>query len=239
MSRVAQTCMFLAGAVLLTAPALHAATTPEQKCQKGRYDAGAKYAACQQKAMAKTFVSGDNGKFVILGAKCQTKYAAVWPKLQAKTPGSTCDTARYTDNGTTVTDNLTGLQWEKKTSDATVHDSANAYSWSAALPYMAADGTAFTTFLPALNSGGCFAGQCDWRLPTIYELRTILLEPFPCTTNPCIDAIFGPTVINFYWSATTDPTIPDRAWLVSLGDGTADRIPKVNSNYVRAVRGGL
>lgn len=94
---------------------MHApAGTLEQTCQKGRYDAAAKYSACQQKALAKLFAGGDDNKFLTAGEKCQTKYAAVWPKLQEKAPGSTCDTTRFTDNGTTVTDNLTALQWEKK-----------------------------------------------------------------------------------------------------------------------------
>jgi len=52
----------------------------------------------------------------------------------------------------------------EKTDDATVHDKDNVYSWSAGgAGGTAADGTAFTTFLASPNSGGCFAGQCDWR----------------------------------------------------------------------------
>jgi hypothetical protein len=68
--------------------------------------------------------------------------------------------------------------------DASIPDKDNVCSWS--VGGSAADGTAFTTFLPALN-GGCFAGQCDCRLPTIYELHPIVLEAYPCTTSPCID----------------------------------------------------
>jgi hypothetical protein len=83
------------------------------------------------------------------------------------------------------------------------------YTWNAfpqPFPHAPADGQAFTIFLAALNSGGCFAGQCDWRLPTLAELETILqaMTPSPCDTSPCIDEeVFGPTVATYYWSDTT------------------------------------
>ena len=44
----------VAGALLIVAPAAHAAT-PEQQCQKARYDAKAKYNGCQEKAVAKFY----------------------------------------------------------------------------------------------------------------------------------------------------------------------------------------
>ena len=44
----------------------------------------------------------------------------------------------------TVTDYDTGLQWEQKTGDSTVHDKDNTYSWSPSLG--PPDGTAFTVF---------------------------------------------------------------------------------------------
>jgi hypothetical protein len=229
----------VAGALLVPARATHAAGTPEQVCQNGRYAAAAQYGACQQKALGKYLGGGDSSKFQAAIGKCSTKYTAVWPKLQAKVPTSTCGLTRFTDNGTTVTDNLTALQWEKKTIDATVHDVGNFYSWSATPPFTAEDGTAFTNFLPALNSGGCFAGQCGWRLPTIYELQTILLAPYPCVTSPCIDPVFGPTVAVSYWSDTTRATSPNNAWGVDFTDGFVFFDVKSHNGAVRAVRAGL
>jgi hypothetical protein len=40
-------------------------------------------------------------------------------------------TARsYTDNGDgTITDNVTGLMWEKKSDDGGIHDKDNMYTW--------------------------------------------------------------------------------------------------------------
>jgi hypothetical protein len=244
MSRIALT--IIVASTLLGASVVHAKQTPEQKCQKGRYEAAAKYAACQQKALGAFYGGGKREKFVAAIGKCTVKYAATWPKLQKKASGmgATCDQARFEDNGDgTVTDWLTGLQWEKKDSLDDVqntgnsHDADNEYSWS--LIGSRADGTAFTSFLATLNGGGCFAGQCDWRLPTLVELQTILLEPYPCGTSPCIDPVFGPTVPGVYWSATTSATGLDVAWNMIFDDGTVLNGFKFSALLVRAVRGGL
>jgi hypothetical protein len=162
---------------------------------------------------------------------------------------------RFVDNHDgTVTDNLTKLQWEKKTDDSTVHDKDNTYSWNLSGSPYPPDGTAFTSFLATLNGGttgvgdcassdgstqtGGFAGHCDWRLPTVTELQTILLAPSPCGTSPCIDATFGPTVANDYWSSTTNTAFPYLAWFVFFDTGTVFNTFKSNTFPVRAVRGG-
>jgi hypothetical protein len=245
---------FVAGALLVGASAAHAAT-PEWACQMGRYKAAARYSACQDKVVGKlfggAFLGGSPDRFDAVLSKCRVRYTTAWVKLVAKGTGSsTCVDPRFVDNGDgTVTDRLTALQWEKKDNlDSTPnltdrHDADNTYTWSAGIGLTAAGGTAYTDFLATLNGGGCFAGQCDWRLPTMYELQTILLgEPYPCTTSPCIDqAAFGPTVGNVpYWSATTYAWTPDDAWFVTFGSGGVhDYAFKGNHNYVRAVRAGL
>ena len=211
----------VAGALLVGASAAHA-------CQKDLYDAAAKYAQCDLRAFGKLFVGGggDIDKVEKLLSKCRVKYTQTWVKLQAKWSGtgSTCDAARFAVGGGTVTDNLTGLQWEQKTDDATIHDKDDVYSWSTG--FGPANGTAYTVFLAALN-GGCFAGQCDWRLPTRAELQTILLEPYPCATSPCIDqGTFGPTAASFYWSSTTNATGEGFAWGVQFANGAVGAGPK-------------
>jgi hypothetical protein len=239
MKLIWQRLAMVAASVAVCTAAAWAAPTPEQKCQAARAKAAGAYAACQQNVQAKSQRSPSYNveKWV---SKCRVKYTGTWAKLQAKAAlaGSLCTAARFVDNlNGTVTDNLTGLVWEKKTNDATVHDEHNVYTWSNT--GTAADGTAFTVFLSSLNSGGCFAGQCDWRLPSRDELQTVLLEPYPCATSACIDAIFGWTQPNYYWSATSGP-FPAGAWFVIFSTGfVGGGGNKTDGLYVRGVRGGL
>src|SRR5262249_55765309 len=164
-------------AALLVGAAATASASPEERCQGNRYVVAGTYERCQLKAAGKYYANGsaDIPKYQEMARKCGEVHARMLLRLQGRAAGSgsTCDGARYVDNGDgTVTDKLTGLQWEKKTDDASVHDRDDRYSWGAG--GAGAAGTAYTSFLAALN-GACFAGHCDWRLPTLTELQTILL----------------------------------------------------------------
>jgi hypothetical protein len=167
--------------------------------------------------------------------------------------------ARFVDNGDgTVTDLNTSLQWEKKdnlddiANEADPHDADNTYAWCSGDPETGctnradpADGTAYTDFLAKLNgvsANGCFAGQCDWRLPTVGELYGILdSSQRICGGSdvPCIDPVFGPTKARNYLSRTTSSANPAVVKTVFFGDGGfGTNAVKIFSVYVRAVRGG-
>lgn len=168
----------------------------------------------------------------------------------------------FEDTGLTVIDHLTGLEWEKKTGVVGIgatcpggascgdpHNVNNLYTWSnGGIEF---DGSARTLFLDALNdvAGGgadCFAGHCDWRLPSsdgspehptgeAAELESIV----DCGSRPpCIDPIFGPSVSGYYWSSSTDTVANWTAWIVSFENGSAPITGKPDSHYARAVRGG-
>lgn len=243
------TLLLALAALLVFTDVAHARQTPEQKCQKGRYDAAAKYLSCQRKLWGKYWSGGYSGhddyydKVMPAASKCRERYTNAWLQLQKKAlgTGATCDRSRFEvrDDGT-VMDWLTGLQWERKTDDASVHDKDNRYSWSgyADDDPTDEDGTAFTTFLAVLNDPPCFAGQCGWRLPTIDELQTVLHEPYSCTTSPCIDqAIFGPTASEGAWSASSHS--PNYAWIVDFTTGRLVGHHKTAPVAVRAVRAGF
>jgi hypothetical protein len=142
----------------------------------------------------------------------------------------------YTDNGNgTVTDNSTGLTWEKKT-DANVDVN---YSWQGALAYVAE--------LNAMNGGAGFAGHNDWRLPNIKELLSIVDYG---RSNPPIHPAFGPTrgISNYaaYWSSTSWVGFQPEysAWAVEFADSYTNALGvlifgKTSALHARAVRGGL
>ncbi len=165
---------------------------------------------------------------------------------------------RFVDNADgTVTDTKTGLQWEQKTGTVAApifcstsscpdpHDVNNRYQWATTVDGTSPNGSAFFDFLGKLNAcesadgsavTGGFAGHCDWRLPTIMELKTILLPP--CGAGLCIDPIFGPTTTALYWSSTTQTGTPNGAWDAYFNGGSVGVDPKATNECVRAVRGG-
>jgi hypothetical protein len=251
--------------------AASAAPTAAQKCEATKNKAAGKKAACLTGERVKE-IKGKAPDF----SKCSTNLSTAFTNAETRAvaAGGSCPTngdvagiqarvdavynpangtpkaltgVRFVDNGDgTVSDTHTGLMWEKKTDDSSIHDKDNLYSWTSIMfTGTAPDGTAFTTFLATLNNctssdgvafSGGFAGHCDWRLPTNAELQTILLAP--CGGYPCINqTIFGPTQPGLYWSSITYQ-VSLVAWYVDFFDGSLAAASKGFDSYVRAVRGG-
>jgi hypothetical protein len=169
---------------------------------------------------------------------------------------------RYLANGDgTVTDNQTGLMWQML-SDSFLSDT---YNWTQSSPYQ--NGSLWVFYLMQLNggeyynpvlsleplislpvngdpnnSGTCFANHCDWRLPTLAELRTIFFKNGVCGVLPgfpCIDGALGATQAAVYWTSSSDSAFPfDRAYCVdfSKADGGSCEDSKSAQHYARAVR---
>lgn len=165
----------------------------------------------------------DDGTFT-LGA-CPGNPAGQDGELQKGTARS------YTSNADgTITDNSTGLVWEKLTTDATIHNVNDFYTWA----------NAFLVKIAALNTVPCFANHCDWRLPNVNELQTLADYG---RLGPAIDPVFNNGVDSFtqssdYSSSTTYQYDPSGAWFVGFFDGRVFPSYKFFDFFVRAVRGG-
>ena len=146
----------------------------------------------------------------------------------------------YTDNGDgTITDNQTGLTWEKKSRDSSIHDWGNVYTWTDAVG----------VFIAGLNTAN-FAGHNDWRLPNRFELDSLFdlgtqnpsVAPAldtSCVASCMVTSCSCTASTSTYWSSTTMLPFPNQAWVVFFMSGGDNFDLKTNSNLVRAVRGGL
>ena len=144
----------------------------------------------------------------------------------------------FVDNGDgTITDEVTGLMWEKLSADGSIHDSSNDYSIADAVAVKIA----------TLNSEQ-FAGHDDWRLPNRNELATLVNLG---TVSPATYAQFndgcGPgctatecscTQNSTHWTSTSQHNSPDYTYYLNFSQGDVGQMQKVpgNTARVRAVR---
>ena len=140
-----------------------------------------------------------------------------------------------------VRDNVTGLIWENKTEDGTIHDKKNTYVWydpTNPNPGTPRSGMDTQYFIDFLNNAR-FGGFADWRMPTVKELGTLISYNIP---GQNVDINYFPNTnmsqMSYYWSSTSYAGHTGYAWSVDFGYGHDDYHGKYNSKYVRAVRGG-
>lgn len=121
-------------------------------------------------------------------------------------------TNHFTDNGDgTITDNLTGLIWQKT-------PYADTMSWENAL--------AFADSLVIAN-------KTEWRLPNIKELQSINDET---KFNPSLDNnVFSSGNQKKFWSSTTLPNHTTWAWYMHSQFGITTYSDKILRNYVMCV----
>jgi len=237
------------------------ASDPALKCRVDKIKTASKYAFCRSNVDAKAIAKGIAPDYTKCGDKFFEKFTSVELKadgacptnmdqgsieaaLDADTAGLVLrlGSARFVDNGDgTITDAQNGLQWEKKTDDFGLHDKDNTYTWSAG--GIAPNGTVFTTFLATLNTCRSsddetltdgFAGHCDWRLPTVGELRSLLSAP--CAGNPCVDAGIGLTTGTLHWTSTAPSSSPSAIRLIDFSNGNLSNGIRTLAVSVRAVR---
>lgn len=120
----------------------------------------------------------------------------------------------YTDNGNgTLTDNVTGLLWQK-TADT------NIRNWDDA-----------ASFCSSLDLGGHNTG---WRLPDLVELDSIM--DLSIEAGASINPAFNGTTAAGYWTAVEDADDSTRAWILDFGTNEDFTAAKTDTFYTRCVR---
>lgn len=147
----------------------------------------------------------------------------------------------FTDNGNgTITDDNTGLVWEKKGYNGGLHDRINSYYWSGN-----GDQETVWDWLEDVNTAA-FGGYQDWRIPNARELLSIadfqytwaIAAAFNTGCVPGATVLTGSCTLQVpYWTSTTKALSPSSAWFVG-NYGEVYPYSKPFNFRVRAVRGG-
>lgn len=138
-------------------------------------------------------------------------------------------TGLYLDHGNgTVTDNQTGLMWQKCSlglSDAACATGAvTTGTWQAALAAVQA------------ANGTTSLGYSDWRLPNAKELAS--LTDKACESPAINGTVFPATLLGIYWTSSPSGQSADSAFGVDFSTGALAVDIKTGSNFIRLVRGG-
>lgn len=128
-------------------------------------------------------------------------------------------------------DNVTGLTWENRTSDGGLRDITWTYAWFDAdgsrnggfagssgsdscggtLP--ACTTTGYRDAVNALPPGGRLCGATDWRLPSVQELLSLLVND---AGTDGVDTQWIQARLSSHWTAQTNVQQTGLAWCVSL-----------------------
>lgn len=154
-------------------------------------------------------VDGKTANTVKINLKSGATSTIAWSMLKLPDTGQTGDfstafgedsdytinpPAFTTNNDGTLTDNITGLQWQQNDGGEMTWDNARNYC-----------------------DGLTLAGKDDWRLPGLHESFSVLNHN---TVNPAIATAFTRTQAEYWWAAELRSDDATRAWATNAGGGS-------------------
>ncbi|MFI0398116.1 MAG: DUF1566 domain-containing protein [Thiolinea sp.] len=160
-----------------------------------------------------------------------------------------------------VKDNVTGLTWELKTDDGSLHDKDDSFVWYESDPRLGNGGlpgyekasdydtsradqtcSGFSSgnsasycntkaFVSRVNQSA-YCGATNWRLPTREELNSLVSYDL----SPRIDTHYFPnTAASYYWSSVPYAYLNKHVWAINFQYGGASPWEKHNNHAVRLV----
>jgi len=152
------------------------------------------------------------------------------------------ETNSFAESWAMVRDDVTGLIWEVKKADNSIQDKSKQFSWydpaditNGGYAGINTDGSDTNDYIRNLNFQA-YGGFTDWRLPSIYELATLLNMN---QTNGIQSEYFPDIMQGGYWTSTTYAGNAQKAWNISFATGKNAYNEKSYAMYVRAVRGKI
>jgi hypothetical protein len=151
------------------------------------------------------------------GGGSATNLSGVTQNWDKNIPGASRFTVLAAFGGEAVRDNETGLVWERSPGGAGPGDWAHA-----------------TNYCLNTNVGG----RGGWRLPSVVELKSVQDPSMPPPF--VLVSVFPGVTQSGYWSATTNASVPNAAWIVFFMNQTVSIMGKVgNGAATWCVRGGM
>ena len=142
------------------------------------------------------------------------------------------------NNWRCVRDNVTGLIWEAKTDDGSIHDKDNRYRWGGLTALGSGTvGSYYNDWNTLVNGSNAesLCGYADWRVPSTDELLSLVDHS---RFGMAIDSDYFPYTAFNVWSSSPSAYFTNGAWYVYFYNGYAGSNYRNSAWQVRLVRSG-